>query len=135
LGFDAYNEGLYLKESLEEYKRRFGKYPESSTGDGIFGNRENHKILKELNIRGGFKALGKSAIIQENKRWYQQKQRRRSSLMEGIIGNGKNHYGLDKILYTIRGGEEIWIRMCLLGMNLMIALQIMKRMEAKGVKA
>jgi hypothetical protein len=135
LGFDAYNEGTHLKESLEEYKKRFGKYPKTSTGDGIFGNRANRGMLKELEIRGGFKALGKAARIRVNKQWYRQKQRLRGSRMEGIIGNGKNHYGLDKILYTIPGGEEIWTRMCLAGMNLATVLRMMMEMEAKRAKA
>lgn len=135
LGFDAFNEGVFLKGSLEEYKKRFGKYPKVSTGDGIFGNRANRAIIKELKIRGGFKALGKAAQDKINKQWYRQKQRLRGSRMEGIIGNGKSHYGLDRILYTIPDGEEIWARMCLAGMNLMTALQIMTEMEAKRAKA
>ena len=135
LGFDAYNEGVHLKGSLEEYKKRFGKYPKNSTGDGIFGNRANRGMLKELKIRGGFKALGKAARIRVNKQWFRQKQRLLGSLMEGIIGNGKNHYGLDRILYTIPGGEEIWSRMSLAGMNLVTALRIMTEMEAKRAKA
>lgn len=135
LGFDAYNEGVHLKESLEEYKKRFGKYPKISTGDGIFGTRANRAALKELKIRGGFKALGKAVRIRVNKQWYRQQQRLRGSLMEGIIGNGKNHYGLDKILYTIPGGEEIWTRMCLAGMNLVTALRRMIEIEAQRAKA
>lgn len=134
LGFDAYHEGLYLAESLEAYKQRFERYPKNSTGDGIFGTRANRSILKELKVRGGFKALGKAARIRVNRVWYRKMQRLRGSRMEGIIGNGKNHYGLDRILYTIPGGEEIWTRMSLAGMNLVTALRLMTEMEAKRAK-
>lgn len=58
LCFEAYNEGEYLAESLEKYKERFGHYPVSSTGDGIFGSRGNREHLKDMKVRGGFKALG-----------------------------------------------------------------------------
>lgn len=135
LGFDAYNEAVLFPDSLERYKERFGRYPPSSTGDTIFGNRVNRAILKELKIRGGFKALGKATRLRDNKKWHLKMQRLRGSLMEGIIGNGKNHYGLNRILYTIRGGEEIWTRMCLMGMNLVTALAIIREMEVKGAKA
>ena len=135
LKFEAYNEGGLLKESLEKYKERFGRYPKDSTGDGIFGTRANRELLKELKIRGGFKALGRAAKNTENRQWLRGKQRERGSLMEGIIGHAKTHYGLDRALYTIDGGEEIWTRMSLTAMNLMTALKIMNTMEAKAIQA
>lgn len=124
-----------ILKSLEAYKKRFGKYPKNTTGDGIFGNRANREIVKELKIRGGFRALGKAAQNKNNKQWFRKKQRLRGNLMEGIIGNGKNYYGLNKILYTIPDGEEIWTRMCLAGMNLTTALRLMANMEAKAIQA
>jgi hypothetical protein len=127
LGFEAYNEGDCLVGSLEKYKERFGHYPGSSTGDGIFGNRVNREKLKELGVRGGFKALGRGSVIKENRVWYRQRQKKRSSRMEGIIGLGKNRFGLDRVKYRIAGGEEIWIRLGLMAMNLSTAL---RKMEA-----
>lgn len=123
LAFDAYNEGVHLWGSLERYKKRFGKYPQCATGDGIFGNRENRTQLKALGIRSGFKALGRAAQDHVNKQWFREKQRLRSSRMEGIIGHGKSHFGLDRILYRIADGEEMWVRMGLLAMNLSTALK------------
>ena len=133
LEFEAYNEGPHLKESLEQYKNRFGCFPTDSTGDGIFGSRDNRDTLKELEVRGGFKALGRPAKeCESEKRWLRKKRALRNSRMEGIIGHGKTHFGLDRIRYTIDGGEEIWTRMGLLGMNLMTAVKIMKKAEAKA---
>lgn len=123
LAFDAYNEGTRLMESLKKYKERLGTYPKCSTGDGIFGNRENRARLKDLKVRGGFKALGRAAQEPRNKKWLKMKQRLRGSRMEGIIGHGKNHFGLDRILYRVRDGEEMWIQMGLLAMNLSTALK------------
>jgi hypothetical protein len=135
LAFEVYNEGSYLGESLAKYKERFGKYPKDSTGDGIFGTRDNRGMLKELKIKGGFKALGRGARQRINRQWFRCKQALRSSRMEGLIGNGKNHYGLDRILYTIPGGEEIWTRNCLMAMNLVMALRIMTERGMRGERA
>ncbi len=47
--------------------------------------------------------------------------------MEGIIGHAKSHFGLDRIRYTIKDGEEMWIRLGLLAMNLSTAVKKMGR--------
>jgi len=126
IGYEAYNEGEYLIDSIEKYKERFGHYPESSTGDGIFGSRINREKLKDLGIRGGFKALGRGSVVKEKREWYRQRQKKRSSRMEGIIGLAKTRYGLDRVRYRIANGEEIWVRLGLMAMNLNTAL---KKME------
>lgn len=130
LCFEAYNEGEHLAGSLEKYKERFGAYPVSSTGDGIFGSRNNREHLKEINVRGGFKALGRGACVKENRAWYLRQHKKRASRMEGIIGLGKNRFGLDRVKYRIAGGEEIWARLGLMAMNLSTAL---RKMEARAV--
>jgi transposase, IS5 family len=135
LSFEVYNEGLFLKESLEKYRERFKKDPRDSTGDGIFGTRANRGMLKEMKIRGGFKALGKAAKQRINRQWFRRKQAMRSSRMEGLIGNAKNHYGLDRIWYRVPGGEEMWTRNCLMAMNLVMALKIMTEVGTGVAKA
>jgi hypothetical protein len=39
LSFDAYNEGTTLQQSAENYKRRFGNYPEAIIADKIYRNQ------------------------------------------------------------------------------------------------
>lgn len=130
IGFEAYNEGEYLAKSVELYKERFGRYPSSSTGDNIFGSRSNREYLKKIGVRGGFKWLGRAATICENKHWYRARQKKRASCMEGIIGVGKRAFGMDRVLYRIAGGEELWARLEIMAMNFKTLL---KRMEAKAV--
>lgn len=132
LKFAAHNEGALWKKSLELHKERFGKYPMVSTGDGIFGTRENRRMLKAKGVRGGVKALGRAANTTENRKWLKEKQKLRGSRMEGIIGHAKNNFGLDRILYTMKDGEEMWIRLGLLAMNLSTAI---KKMEKAGATA
>lgn len=135
VGFEAYNEGEFLPASLEQYRERFGQYPGSSTGDGIFGSRENRTHLKEIGVRGGFKALGRNARSTENRAWYLVRQKRRNSRMEGIIGVSKTRYGLDRVKYRIEGGEEMWVRMGLLAMNLSTALKKASKRREVSVAA
>lgn len=122
--FDAYNEALQVDRSLRKYAERFGVLPPVSIGDGIFGNRANRQKLKELGIKSAFKPLGRPVETNHAQRsWMRKKQRLRNGRMEGIIGHGKNHFGLDRIRYRIQNGEWIWTMMALLGMNLSTALK------------
>lgn len=127
LKFEAHNEGSLWEKSLDLHKKRFGEFPTESTGDGIFGTRANRAMLKGKGVRGGVKALGRSANTTENKKWLREKQKVRGSRMEGLIGHAKSHFGLDRIRYTIKDGEEMWIRLGLLAMNLSTAVKSMGR--------
>ncbi len=123
---DNFNEGGKLWESIEIYGERFGEKPEAVTGDQIYGNRENRRKLKEEGIKAGFKPLGRKAQTEEglkHRQWVKERQKERSSRMEGIIGHAKTHYGLDRIGYRTKEGERIWVRLGLMMMNLDTALK------------
>lgn len=132
LKFNAHNEGALWEKSLDLHKERFGEYPKESTGDGIFGTRDNRAMLERKGVHGGVKALGRPGRTTENRTWLKAKQKLRGSRMEGIIGHAKNNFGLDRILYTMKDGEEMWIRLGLLAMNLSTAI---KRVEKVGAVA
>ena len=117
--FDAYNESGYLKASVESYKERFGKKPKVAIADQIFGSRKNRLYLKEEGIGAAFKPLGRprGQPDKKEKAWMKKCQKKRNQV-EGLIGTSKTRYGLERILYSIPDGEEIWVRMGLMGMNL-----------------
>lgn len=117
--FDAYNESGYLPDSVERYEQRFGKSPKVVIADNIFGTRENRKHLKENGIGVAFKPLGRprGQPDKKQKEWMKRQQKKRNRI-EGSIGTLKTRYGLERILYSIPDGEEIWVRMGLMGMNL-----------------
>ena len=46
----SFNEGTGLRQFLERYNERFGRYPESVIADKIYRNYANHKICKSLGI-------------------------------------------------------------------------------------
>lgn len=115
-----FNEAVRLWESIEAYEERFGKKPKDVTADLIYGNRENRRYLKEKKIKAGFKSLGRKSQTPEgvkHRQWVKKKQKERNRI-EGIIGHAKEHYGLDRIRYKTKAGEEIWVRLSLLMMNL-----------------
>ena len=121
--YDAFNEAKLLPKSLSAYQKRFGKKPGTIILDNLYGNRENRRLLKELGIRASLIPLGRREKLKYRYfDWIKKKQRERNRI-EGSIGNGKVNYGLDRLLYKIAGGDEIWVRMGLLGMNLTTALR------------
>jgi IS5 family transposase len=117
--YEAYHEGVALKEDLSEHKRKFDKEPEVVITDKIYGSLENRKMLKEKGIKASLIPLGrKCERSKEEEKWVRLKQNKRSEI-EGKIGVAKVHYGLERVLYK---NEEIGIRMGLLAMNLTTAM-------------
>jgi IS5 family transposase len=111
-----------VREQIKNYKEKFKKKPPSFTGDKLYGTLKNREIVKEEKIRGSFVALGKKSKRKTaDKQWFKKKQKERNRI-EGAFGNGKEHYGLDKVLYQGIEGSERWARSCILGMNLKTAL-------------
>lgn len=117
--YEAYHEGVVLKEDIAEHKRKFDKEPEVVITDKIYGTLENRKMLKEKGIKASLIPLGrKCERSKEEEKWVRLKQNKRSEI-EGKIGVVKVHYGLERVLYK---NEEIGIRMGLLAMNLTTAM-------------
>ena len=59
LSWDAFNEGSYLMDSVEKYRKRHGFYPSEVLVDSIYCTRENHRKLKELGIKLTGRQLGR----------------------------------------------------------------------------
>lgn len=59
LSWDTFNEGHDLQAQVENYKSRYGYYPEVVLADGIYGTRENRNSLKEKGICFGGKPPGR----------------------------------------------------------------------------
>lgn len=65
LSWNAYHEGVVLKDSIESYKERFGYYPEAVLADTIYRTRENRQLCKDLEIRLSGPKLGRSSKDQQ----------------------------------------------------------------------
>jgi hypothetical protein len=125
LNFEAFNEGIYLKEQVENYKKRNGYYPELVQTDEIYMNRENRNYLKEKNIRHTGKPLGRKP--KEDLSRYQKdklkKERGERNHIEGKFGQGKSKYKLNKILARLDQTSESWIAAIFFVMNILKAKQ------------
>jgi len=130
IGWDAFNESKDLKQQVEEYKQRFGYYPEVVLGDQLYGSRDNRAYLKENGIRFGGKPLGRppkkteenAARLEQEKKQRIQDSRERIPI-EGKFGQGKNGYRLNYIRARLQNTSEAWINSIFLVMNLMILLR------------
>lgn len=121
LNFEAFNEGIYLKEQVENYKNHNGYYPELVQTDEIYMNRENRKYLKERDIRHTGKPLGRKP--KEDLSRYQKdklkKERGERNHIEGKFGQGKSKYKLNKILARLEQTSESWIAAIFFVMNIL----------------
>jgi transposase, IS5 family len=114
LSWEAFNEGQWLQESVERYKRRFGYYPKEVLADQIYCNRENRKWMKGKGIRLMAKPLGRpaAAAVAVHLRPGER------NPIEGKFGQGKLAYGLDCIKAKLKNTSESWIACIALVLNL-----------------
>lgn len=118
----AFAEENLMAEHLLGYVERFGKLPPYVTTDTKYGTLENRELTEELKVRASFKPRGRRAKMPKAQdRWFKRKQGERNRI-EGSFGNGKEHYGLDRVRYSIKDGSEIWVRAGILAMNLKAAV-------------
>jgi IS5 family transposase len=90
--------------------------------DAKYGTKENREMIEGLEVRASFKRRGRRPkTVDSQDRWFKKKQRERNQI-EGSFGNGKEHYRLDGVRYSIKDGSEIWVRAGILAMNLKAAI-------------
>jgi len=127
INWDAYHEGEDLIPQVEAYKKRYGYYPETVSGDPSYGTRANRQWLKARGIRFAGKPLGRppkempenKEALKEAKKQREEDYRQRIPI-EGKFGQGKNGYGLDYIRAKTARTSEAWIRSIFLVMNLIV---------------
>lgn len=114
LSWNSFNEGTYLKDSVEKYYKRFGFYPEKVLADKIYCTRENRAYLKTLGIKLQGKPLGRprkealSNHVSPGER----------NPVEGKFGQAKVAYGMNNIMAKLKTTSESWIGSIVLVLNL-----------------
>ena len=117
----AFAEEELLADHVAGYMSRFGKLPPYASMDAKYGTEENRELAEKLGVRASFKRRGrKPKTVDAQDRWFKKKQRERNRIEGGFV-NGKEHYGLDRVKYSIKDGSEIWVRAGILAMNLKAA--------------
>ena len=113
LSWDAFNEGKQLEDYVQQYRKRFGYYPEEVLADQIYCSRENRRLLKEKGIKLLAKPLGRpSAVKKEHVRPGER------NPVEGKFGQAKTAYGLNNIKARLRETSESWIACIIMVLNL-----------------
>jgi transposase, IS5 family len=110
--WDAYNEGILLKQSVENYKRRNGTYPKEVLADKIYCTRENRRWLKVKNIDLKAKPLGRPTALS-----IQVSPGERNPI-EGKFGQAKTSYGMNRIKARLANTSASWIASIILVLNL-----------------
>lgn len=121
LSWNAYNEGLDLIDQVEDYKKRYGHYPEVVQADKIYGTRKNRKYLKLRGIRFGGACLGREPKNDKLRKARQAQRKKDGSQrieIEGKFGIAKRKYPLDRIKTKLSSTSEVWIATIFLTMNL-----------------
>ena len=114
LSWDAFNEGQYLKESVERYRLRRGYYPAEVLADKIYCTRENRRWLKAHGIKLAAKPLGRPSAQAVK---YHVSPGERNPI-EGKFGQAKLAYGLNNIRARLKETSESWIACIALVLNL-----------------
>lgn len=142
LRWDAFHEGLDLQSQLEDYRRRYGYYPEKVLADPIYGSRDNRRYLNSKGIHFAGKPLGrpKKATEANREALRQLKAQRREDYrqripVEGKFGQGANGYRLNYIRAKRAGTSAAWINSIFLVMDLLILLRIFFVLCNKAVAA
>jgi hypothetical protein len=119
IGWDNFNEALYLKQAVETYKAKNGCYPEAVLADQIYRNHENRAYCKKLGIRISGPRLGrpkKDEVRGNNRQAYLDSCERNA--VEGEFGTGKRRYGLGRIMAHLKDTSECVISMHFFIMNM-----------------
>lgn len=123
--WDNFNECQDLQGQVEDYKRRFGVYPESVHADRIYRTRDNLRYCKRRRIRLSGPRLGRPPkVTPENADQLRVAalQARQDELdripIEGKFGQGKRRFGLGRLMTKLASTGETAIALCFLVMNL-----------------
>ncbi len=98
LSFDNYNESNRFIETVDEFKRRYGFYPQSILVDQIYRNRENRKFCKLNGIRINGPKLGRPTDSTKEEIQCNRLDEGQRNRIEGKFGEAKRKYGLERIL-------------------------------------
>lgn len=120
LQFNNVSDAQLLDTAIKGYKERFNSLPSQLTTDRGFWSPENYTLAESYGIsKIAIENKGKSSYLKGKP--FRERLRRLRCSIEAKLSLAKRKFGLDRIRYTIQNGEEIWIRLSLISMNLKTA--------------
>ena len=135
--WDGYNESKDLVSQVENYRSRYGFYPEVVIVDGIYLSRDNRNYLKHHQIRSNGKPLGRPPKQQLSK--YQKRKRKKEAALrnhiEAKFGQAKNGYRLNQIRARRKDTSESLISAIFFVMNLVNLVKLSKKYLSHWLKS
>jgi len=126
MSFDAFNEGIRLKQTIHKARQLTLAKVKLLGADGIYANNANRRYVTQHNIKTDFKRKGKPS---KHKSHFDQLAKmitkERASRLEGSFGTDKEHFLLNRIKARNQLTEKLWI---FFGIHTSNALNIGKRM-------
>lgn len=130
LGFNAFNEGTRLVDSIWYSRSLFGKITHISA-DAIYATNANRKWCTERKITTNFKRKGRAGKYEDQRMAIAAElNKERATRMEGSFGTEKQHYSLDRIKARIKKNEILWI---FFGVHTANAVRIAKRLAQEDL--
>jgi len=132
ISWDNYNESGDLISQIENYRNRFGFYPESVHADQIYRTRENRRYCQAKGIRLSGPPLGRpknvteanASELKQDRRIHRQDELDRIAI-EGKFGQGKRRFTLARIMAKLAKTSEAVITISFIVMNLERILSIL----------
>ena len=117
ISFSNVSDSQLLDISLKGYQERFGYLPTQLAADRGFWSKDNRQLAQDYGIKKiAIENKGKSSYLKGKP--FRERLRRLRCKIEAKISLSKRRYGLDRIRYTMPQGEEMWVRLGLIAMNL-----------------
>lgn len=124
LSWESFNESGDLPTQVEQFKHRFGHYPESVHADQIYRTRANRAFCRERGIRLSGKPLGRPKVKDAaDVRKQVLADAAVRNQIEGKFGQGKRRFSLGRVMAKLAPTAECTIAITFLVMNLERLLQ------------
>lgn len=131
LSFDAFHEGIRLKQSVRYGRDLLGKISHVSA-DSIYATNVNRSWCAKQRIVHGFRRKGRAGKYEDQRKiMVSELQKERATRMEGSFGTEKEHYGLKRIKARTMKNEMLCI---FFGVHMANAVRIAKRMTLEKQK-
>jgi len=125
LSWDPFNESLGLKKAVEDYKQRYGYYPEAVQVDQIYRTRNNLAFCRERGIRLSGPPLGRPQLDSSREKKISRQDMRERNAVESGFCVCKRRYGLARIMARLKETAESAISLQFLVMNLEHRLRLL----------
>ena len=110
LSFQAFNEGIRLKDCIGLQQKLTKTRVRAVAADSIYANNENRKFCTQYGIATSFVRKGRAAKDEKLRKILRSElSRERATRLEGSFGTQKQHYSLAKVKARNRATETLWI--------------------------